>query len=83
MPLDGRHATGVYPADMETLPTAEAAARVGVPNVARFFRLAERHGVKPVLSAPGLRGAKFWSALDVERLCAIVATEAATEASAS
>lgn len=52
---------------MEGLTTAQAASRVGV-SVTHFERLAVRHGVKPVLKAPGIRGAKFWHRLDVDRI---------------
>jgi hypothetical protein len=51
----------------ETLSTSEAAALVGV-SVAHWFRLADRHGVTPVLEGAGIRGPKFWSRSDVERI---------------
>lgn len=54
---------------METLSTAEAAERLGV-NVQKFFRLVEDARIKPVLEAPGLRGAKFWRPRDIDRLAA-------------
>jgi hypothetical protein len=60
---------------METLTTREAVARTGAPNVAKFLRLAAANEVHPVLSGPGLRGAKFWNPADVDRLVAIVTAE--------
>lgn len=54
---------------METLTTAEAAERLGV-NVQKFFRLAESANILPALAAPGLRGAKFWHAHDIDQLAA-------------
>lgn len=52
---------------METLTSSEAAARLGV-NIQKFHRLVAAHKLVPVLKAPGLRGAKFWRAADIERL---------------
>lgn len=63
---------------METLTTAEAAAKLDV-NVQKFFRLVAAADIKPALEAPGLRGAKFWKSRDVERL----ATQRSREAKAS
>lgn len=57
---------------METLTTLEAATQLGV-NVQKFHRLADRHDIRPILKAPGLRGAKFWKASDVRRLASKVA----------
>lgn len=54
---------------METLTTAEAAERLGV-NVQKFFRLVDAAKIKPVVEAPGLRGAKFWKPRDIDRLAA-------------
>jgi len=54
---------------METLTTAQAAERLGV-NVQKFFRLVETAGIQPALSAPGLRGAKFWRSGDIDQLAA-------------
>ena len=54
---------------METLTTAEAAERLGV-NVQKFFRIVATAGIQPVLEAPGLRGAKFWHARDIDQLAA-------------
>lgn len=51
----------------ETLSTSEAAALVGV-SVAHWFRLAQRHGVTPVIEGAGIRGPKFWARVDVERI---------------
>ena len=52
---------------METLSTTEAAERAGM-NVQKFHRKVAEHGIQPVLKAPGLRGAMFWSPEDVDRL---------------
>ena len=52
---------------VETLPTAEAAAQLGI-NVQKFFRLAAKHDVLPTFEAPGKRGAKFWNPRDIERI---------------
>jgi hypothetical protein len=58
------------------LPTGEAVRLLGLPNtgagVARFFRLTAKHGVTPVLEAPGKRGAKFWATGDIRRLRALL-----------
>lgn len=61
---------------METLTTREAVERVGAPNVAKFLRLADKHEVYPVLSGPGVRGAKFWNPADIDRLRRAIANQA-------
>lgn len=60
---------------MDTLTSAEAADLLGV-NPQKLHRLVTRHDVRPVLEAPGKRGAKFWLRRDIERLAAAVADEA-------
>jgi hypothetical protein len=61
---------------MESLTTAEAAARLGVP-VWKFHReYAPR--IAPVLEAPGKRGAKFWNLRDIDRLADELTAERAT-----
>jgi hypothetical protein len=52
---------------MEVLPTAKAAALLGV-NVQRFHRLVAKYGITPTLKAEGQTGAMFWRRSDVERL---------------
>jgi hypothetical protein len=52
---------------VETLTTAEAAALLGV-NVQKYHRLATKHGITPLMTAPGLRGAKFWTRAAVEMI---------------
>ncbi len=52
---------------MDTITSREAADRLGV-NPQKFHRLAAQHDISPALEAPGLRGAKFWLARDIDRL---------------
>jgi hypothetical protein len=56
----------------ETYTTKEAADVLGV-DVARFFRLMDTHTILPVLSAPGIRGAKFWDVEQINDLAAELA----------
>ena len=62
---------------METLTSSEGADRLGI-NVQKFHRLADEHGIEPVLKAPGLRGAKFWLSRDIDRIAATLTAEAAS-----
>jgi hypothetical protein len=64
---------------VESLTTAEAVRELDLPYVARFLRLAERHGIEPIMSGPGIRGAKFWSPADIARLREILDAERAAE----
>lgn len=52
---------------MEVLTSRKAADRLGV-NIQKFHRLAAKHGLSPVMEAPGKRGAKFWNPRDIDRL---------------
>jgi excisionase family DNA binding protein len=49
------------------LSTAEAARRIGV-SVATINRWADTGTLAPAAKAPGLRGARLFSAVDVERV---------------
>jgi hypothetical protein len=60
----------------ETILSAEAADRLGV-NIQKFFRLVAAHNIQPTLEAPGLRGAKFWNAKDIDRLGKAIEKQAA------
>lgn len=53
--------------DMESLTSREAADRLQV-NVQKFHRLVALHDVTPVLTVPGIRGAKFWRSDDIDRI---------------
>lgn len=61
---------------MESLPTAKAAARLGV-NVQKFHRLAAANHVNHVFQASGATGEKFWNPADIERLALILGEAAA------
>lgn len=61
---------------MESLTSRQAADQLGV-SVQKFHRLMASEKVAPVMEAPGLRGAKFWNARDIERVQAgLVPSEA-------
>jgi hypothetical protein len=61
---------------VDILTSRKAADRLGV-NVQKFHRLVARHNIKPVGEVPGIRGAKFWHALDIDRLAANTEAERA------
>lgn len=61
---------------METLTSAEAAARLGV-NPQKFHRIVAAHQVAPVLEGTGLRGPKFWDPADIDTLLAELGGDAA------
>jgi hypothetical protein len=54
---------------MEQLASRQAADRLGV-NIQKFHRLVAVYQVEPVLAVPGIRGAKFWRAVDIDRIAA-------------
>lgn len=60
------------------LTTRDAADCLGV-NIQKFFRLAAKHNVQPVLQATGRRGARFWDLSDVARLAILLALDVDAE----
>jgi len=60
---------------MQSLSSREAADRLGV-TVQKFHRLTRTFNLAAVAAVPGIRGAKFWNAADIEALAATLADEA-------
>lgn len=58
----------------EPVPTNDAAAEVGV-GVSKFHRLVGELGLVPVVKAPGLRGAMFWTPDQIAQIKAHLAAE--------
>lgn len=52
---------------MTELSSKQAAAHLGV-TVRKWHYLVEKHGIHPVRSIDGIRGAKFWKRSDVDRV---------------
>lgn len=59
---------------MEPMSSREAADRLGV-RVQQWHRLVVRYNLTPERKIPGIRGAKFWHAYDVERVRLAIAAE--------
>lgn len=59
---------------MEILTSRQAAERLHVP-ISRFHRLVVEHDLVPAAQGSGLRGDKFWSPSDIDRVLEVLTAQ--------